>query len=68
MFNEIFTTAVIECDISDHYPIFVGLNLPLKRKNTRRPLIRKILPEKIENFLNELESTLKKTSQRTFLI
>ena len=39
MFNEIFTTAVIECDISDHYPIFVGLNLPLKRKNTRRPLI-----------------------------
>ena len=60
MFNEIFTTAVIECDISDHYPIFVGLNLPLKRKNTRRPLIRKILPEKIENFLNELDSTLKK--------
>ena len=60
MFNEIFTTTVIECDISDHYPIFVGLNLPLKRKNTRRPLIRKILPEKIENFLNELDSTLKK--------
>ena len=61
MIDEVVTTAVIEHDISDHFPIVVKLNTLIKRKEIFRPLVRKIAPEMIENFIIELDSVLKRS-------
>ena len=56
------STAVIEIDITDHFPTVLNLNLSIKRKEKVKPWVRKIKPEKIEHFVDELETELRKFS------
>ena len=54
------STAVIENDITDHFPTVFNLNLSIKRKEKVKLWVRKLKLEKIENFINELETELRK--------
>ena len=62
LIEKVVSTAVSEIDITDHFPTVLNLNLSIKRKEKVRPWVRKIKPEKIENFVDELETELRKFS------
>ena len=62
LIEKVVSTAVIEIDITDDFPTVLNLNLNIKRKQNVRPWVRKIKPEKIENFVDELETELRKFS------
>ena len=58
--NEIISVGVIQFDISDHHPTIIKLKSKTQRKDIARPMVRKILTNKIENFVEELDKNLQK--------
>ena len=58
MFAEVAITRVIENDISDHYPTFIKLKFVITRKEALRPWVRKISPQHIDSFVEDLDSEL----------
>ena len=58
--NEIISVGVIQFDISDRHPTIVKLKSKTQRKDIARPMVRKILTNKIENFVEELDKNLQK--------
>ena len=60
MHNEIISVEVIQFDISDHHPTIINLKSKTQQKDIARPMVRKILTNKIENFVEELDKNLQK--------
>ena len=60
MHNEIISVGVIQFDISVHHPTIIIIKSKTQRKNIARPMVRKILTNKIENFVEELDKNLQK--------
>ena len=60
MHNEIISVGVIQFDISVHHPTIINIKSKTQRKDIARPMVRKILTNKIENFVEELDKNLQK--------
>ena len=60
MHNEIISVRVIQFDISAHHPTIINIKSKTQRKDIPRPMVRKILTNKIENFVEELDKNLQK--------
>ena len=55
MINDVITTAVIESDISDHFPTLIQIKCKISIKKSPRPFINKIKSQDIEKFVENLD-------------
>ena len=59
MLNEILSIGVVKFDVSDHYCTIMKVKSKTQRKDIARPTVRKILTNKIEKFVKELDKIFK---------
>ena len=64
MLNKVLTTAVIQRDLSDHFPIVFHLKASIHRFGEKRPEIQKIALEKFEFFYSHLQNGEKNKSYK----
>ena len=61
MLNKVITAAVIKQDLSEHFPIVLHLKASIHRYEEKHSEMRKIMPEKLEIFLQVTRGMSKRT-------